>query len=304
MRLPAKRDRRFAGDAFDVDRAASEIMAAAMREQAPSGITLEGSWGGDSWSNFGDTSSNYIPGYREGFIGQGANGRVWTDEPGLVRKEINVRNTSRGRRGVQEEVDLQARAAELGFAPRVAAYETAMHGDLDMPAIVMQDLNAPGPSPQGTPLYKSMENIGEDVPDYGIIRQNMMDELADPERSTSEKRFALQHFKQMGQLALKGVDPMDRHTGNVFKHEMTGRPLQIDFGLARELPDWYNGPERATALLDATVQGFRATGQYDVAEIINDTAFDYLSGGQIKEAWDFTREAFAQLQKIKTPISS
>ena len=71
--------------------------------------------------------------------------------------------------------------------------------------------------------------------------------------------------------------------------------MQLDAGITHR-----GSPiDEVETLLDATVEGFRASGQPDVAEIIQDTAYDYLAGGQRKEAFDFTREAFAQLQKIK-----
>ena len=283
MRLSARKDTRFAGDALTSDQGWSITPEIPTR------------WQSDGLSSSADT---YIPGYREGFVGEGAYGRVWQDEPGLVRKEINLARSGKDPHEVLEEANAQLVASELGIAPRIASYESATYGDPQVQTLVMQDLNAPGPSPQGTPLYRPMENMGEDVSDYGLIIQPHMHDLAKSDRPLSDRKFALKHFQQMGHLALKGIDPMDRHAGNVFKHEMTGRPMQIDFGLARQV----KGEDKVQSLLDATVGGFQASGQSDVAEIINDTAWDYLNGGQVKEAWDFTREAFANLQKIKKPI--
>lgn len=279
MRLPAKIDKRFAGDVFDVDRAASEIMAAAMREQAPSGILPEGSWdmsptrtGTYTKDMMAKADRRQAERGREDFVGQGAFGTVFSDEPGLVRKEI----TGSTQRDVQQEVDNQLFLAEAGVGPRVASYDTAIHGDPNVQSVVMQDLRD---------NYKP------------IVRDSLelVDDMGNPGRSTAQKRFALAHQKQMGALALKGMQVMDRHTGNVMKHKMTGRPMQLDAGIAMRVED----EMQVEALLDATVQGFRASGQYDVAEIVSDTAYDYLAGGQAKDAWDFTREAFANLQKIK-----
>lgn len=224
---------------------------------------------------------------RKDFVGEGAYGTIYSDEPGSVRKEM----TSQGSIAL-EELNAQAIGAELGLAPRIVAYESAVHGDPKVKGIVMQDLSAPGSA--GAPLYKSLVE-----PNNPKKQARYVKELTNPWSSTEDRLFALKHYKQMGQLALKGIDLGDRHTGNIFKHEMTGRPMQIDFGITSKV----SGPEQVEALIQATQGGFAALGQYDVAEIINDTAYDYLSGGHVKEAWDFTKEAFATLQKVKNPAA-
>ena len=215
---------------------------------------------------------------REDFVGQGAYGTIYSDEPGLVRKEMISTEAL-------EELNAQAIGAELGLAPRVVAYESAVHGDPEVKAIVMQDLR---------------DNY-EPAFDPGI-HPELIDVLgaADMNTSAKNRRFAMDHQKQMGALALKGLEVMDRHTGNVMRHKMTGRPIQLDWGITRELS---NLSDKVEALINATVEGFKASGQYDIAEIINDTVYDYVVGGQIKEAWDFTKEAFASLQKIKNPVA-
>ena len=221
---------------------------------------------------------------RKDFVGKGAYGTIYSDEPGSVRKEV----TSHGSIAL-EELNAQAIGAELGLAPRVVAYESAVHGDPKIKGIVMQDLNAPGSA--GTPLYKPLVDPGNPT--------SFVEALTNPWSSTEDKLFALKHYKQMGQLALKGVNLRDRHTGNIFKHEMTGRPMQIDFGITSKV----SGEDQVQALIQATEGGFAALGQYDVAEIVKVTAYDYLYGGHVKEAWDFTKEAFASLQKVKNPAA-
>ena len=215
---------------------------------------------------------------REDFVGQGAYGTIYSDEPGLVRKEMTSPEAL-------EELNAQAFAAELGLAPRVAAYESAVHGDPSVKAVIMQDLRD---------NYESVSNP--------IFGDKSVDSLGQADMNTSAKyrRFAMDHQKQMGALALKGLEVRDRHTGNVMRHKMTGRPIQLDWGITRPLVDL---PDKVEALINATVEGFKASGQYDIAEIINDTVYDYVVGGQIKEAWDFTKEAFASLQKIKNPVA-
>ena len=111
--------------------------------------------------------------------------------------------------------------------------------------------------------------------------------------------MALRHEQQMGALALKGMDLMDRHTGNVVKNRMTGRPLQLDMGIAIPV----QGADQVQALVGATQRGFNAVGLPDVGEIVSDTVYDYLEGGQIAEAMDFTKQAFSKLQKLKGPVA-
>jgi Zn-dependent M16 (insulinase) family peptidase len=126
----------------------------------------------------------------------------------------------------------------------------------------------------------------------------IVDSWGYPGTQAKYRQFALDHQKQMGMLALKGMKLMDRHSGNVMQHAMTGRPMQLDAGIAKRV----TGGEQVETLVEATSEGFKASGQPDIAEIISDTAYDYLAGGQVEEAWSFTKEAFANLQKIKKPL--
>ena len=56
----------------------------------------------------------------------------------------------------------------------------------------------------------------------------------------------------LGQLALKGVRLEDRHNGNVLYNKMTGRPMQLDFGIAGRV----EGSEQVATLANATAEGF------------------------------------------------
>lgn len=211
-------------------------------------------------------------------IGEGAYGKVWEDEPGLVRKEIRKADPGR----VKEEVDAQALISEMGLAPRIAAYEPNVHGDPNMQAIVMQDVRD-----NYDPVSRDTEFI------------ESMDDWSRRGATNYQRGMALRHEQQMGQLALKGIDLMDRHTGNVVKHKMTGRPLQLDMGITVPV----DGVDQVQALIGATQRGFNAAGLPDVGEIVSDTVYDYLEGGQIAEAMDFTKQAFSRLQKLKGPVA-
>ena len=77
----------------------------------------------------------------------------------------------------------------------------------------------------------------------------------------------LQTAQQVGELALRGVALQDRNPGNVFIHNsMTGRPKQIDFGIADRVT---RGSKelQIEALMGATADGFAAAGLRDIGEI-------------------------------------
>ena len=212
----------------------------------------------------GKLSSN-----RSNPVGQGGNAVVYaSDTPGNVMKQLKDRD--RGRFGlpddepaVIDEANLQAIAAEMGIAPRVAGVETFRGG------------------------------IGNRI-EMEDIRDNFQ---------TRGKRYmdspkgidAVRVNQQLGQLALKGVRLEDRHNGNVRYNKMTGRPLQLDFGIG----DRVSGADQVQALAEATAEGFSAAGIGDVGDIFRATVYDLLEGGQVTEAMDVAKQGFSRLQKIK-----
>ena len=101
--------------------------------------------------------------------------------------------------------------------------------------------------------------------------------------------------QQLGQMALKGVRLEDRHNGNVMYNKMTGRPMQLDFGIA----DRVSGADQVQALTEATADGFSAAGISDVGDIFRATVYDLLEGGQVTEAMDVAKQGFSRLQKLK-----
>ena len=81
---------------------------------------------------------------------------------------------------------------------------------------------------------------------------------------------------------------------------MTGRPMQIDFGIAGRVKD----SEQVATLANATAEGFEAAGLKDIADIYRATVMDFLEGGQVAEAMDVAKQGFSRLQKIKTPLAN
>ncbi len=196
-------------------------------------------------------------------IGTGANGVVFeSDTPGNVIKQ-RLGSDQYDYSTTTEEADLQSIAADLGMAPRVAAVETFPGGVGNR--IEMADVRS------------NFETHGESY------------------RGFPEGRDAVRVNQQLGHMALKGLDLGDRHNGNVLYNKMTGRPHQIDFGLA----DRVSGADQVQALTEATADGFSAAGIGDVGDIFRATVYDLLEGGQVAEAMDVAKQGFSRLQKIK-----
>ena len=168
-------------------------------------------------------------------IGAGGNAVVYaSDVPGNVMKQLTYRDEGKfGLPGdapkVIDEANLQAIAAEMGIAPRLAGVETFPGG------------------------------IGNRI------------EMAD----------------------VRGVD--NRHNGNVLYNKQTGRPMQIDFGIAGRV----EGSEQVATLANVTAEGFEAAGLGEVASIYRATVMDLLEGGDVADAMDVAKQGFSRLQKIK-----
>ena len=201
-------------------------------------------------------------------IGTGGNAVVYaSDTPGNVMKQSHIADESFPGQSLEDEANLQAIAAELGIAPRVAGLEKFPAGIGNR--IEMQDVRP------------NFETHGANYRGY------------------PEGADALRVSQQLGQLALKGIRLEDRHNGNVLYNKMTGRPLQLDFGIAGKV----DGSEQAATLALATAEGFEAAGLGDVGSILTATVMDYLEGGQVDEAMDLAKQGFSRLQKLKAPVA-
>ena len=200
-------------------------------------------------------------------IGAGANAVVYaSDIPGNVMKQGH-RDDKYG--DIEREANLQAIAAEMGIAPRIAGLETFPGGIGNR--IEMADVR---------------DNFETSVPGKNA-------QFFEP-----EGRDAIRVNQQLGQLALKGVRLEDRHGANVLYNKMTGRPMQIDFGIAGRV----KGSEQVATLALATGEGFEAAGIGDVGSIYFATVMDLLEGGDVKDAMDVAKQGFSRLQKLKAPI--
>ena len=196
-------------------------------------------------------------------IGTGGNAVVYaSDVPGNVMKQSHVADESFPGRSLEDEVNLQAIAAEMGIAPRVAGLEKFPGG------------------------------IGNRI-EMSDVRSNFEPHGNDTQFPSG--RDAVRVNQQLGALALKGVRLEDRHNGNVLYNKATGRPMQLDFGIAGRV----EGSEQVATLAMATADGFEAAGLNDVAGIYRATVMDLLEGGDVADAMDVAKQGFSRLQKIK-----
>lgn len=199
-------------------------------------------------------------------IGQGAYGVVYeSDTPNKVMKEVFQDQGGQ----TLAEADMQDVAAQMGFAPKIAGVET-FRGNISN-RIEMDDMRGNFERHEGRVI--SPDQPGQWPAGMDAVRVN----------------------QQLGQLALKGIDLGDRHSGNVLYNKMTGRPMQLDFGISNKV----EGEMQVDALARATSDGFVAAGLGDVAQIYHDTVYDLLAGGQVADAMDVAKQGFSRLQKIK-----
>ena len=195
-------------------------------------------------------------------IGAGSYGTVYrSDEPGYVIKQ---NHPQRFTDDLEKETNLQAIAAELGIAPAIRSYERFPEGTQ---RIEMADAST---------NFEPRETLSDYPEAFDAVRVN----------------------QQLGQLALKGVDLKDRHNRNILYNKMTGRPTQIDFGIA----DRVVGEDQVQALAEATADGLSAAGIPSIASIYKATVFDLLAGGDVADAMDVAKQGFSRLQKITQPL--
>ena len=226
---------------------------------------------GDLFADFNDElREGRLSANRSQPIGAGSYGIVYqSDVPGNVIKQ----STQYGQ-DLEKEANLQAIAAEMGIAPQVRGLEQFIGGVGDR--IEMADVR---------PNYQTVVGEGDQfgMPGVGI-----------PVDPTVNIRTA----QQMGQLALKGIQLGDRRAANVMQHKMTGRPLQLDFGIAQKVEK----EDQVMALMEATQDGLTAAGLEDIGKIYRVAVMDHIVGGEVDAAMDVAKQGFSRLQKIKAPL--
>lgn len=205
-------------------------------------------------------------------IGSGGYGVVYeSDVPGNVIKQMHTADINNN---LVQEANLQSVAADIGIAPRIAGIEM-------FPAGIGNRVEMADVRNNFEPVVGEGDRFGQ--PGVGLP--------VDP-------KINIRTAQQLGQLALKGIRLEDRRAANIVQNKMTGRPMQLDFGIAGRVKD----SEQAATLALATAEGFEAAGIGDVGSIYLATVMDLLEGGDVKDAMDVAKQGFSRLQKLKAPI--
>lgn len=224
-------------------------------------------------------------------VGSGQFGQVYEGIPGSVIKEIPLEEKD----DLINEINLQAKAAELGIAPRIQ--ETYMGppqiGDTKVPI-------GPGPNPQMRGKI-TMQDLRQNYTQLGTPT-----DLYNPQLNEAQIKIAeVETYKQLSQLALNGIALHDRHGQNIFVHNMTGRPMQIDFGLAQKLE---TPSQRAGMLAYNVGSGLQAAGLHEEAstliQLVNEVGqFNpmTMSYENPEAALNMAKQGLSRLQKIKSP---
>jgi hypothetical protein len=227
-------------------------------------------------------------------VGQGAFGVVYADAPGTVVKQIAGETPEK----ILNEINLQAKAAELNIAPTLKTAQINPTGPDVGGSITMQDLR------------KNYVRLGEPVADIPYRGEGVIEASAegynyyDPSLTgTQVTQAKVDTHKQLAQLALNGVMLEDRHVGNIFVNKMSNRPMQIDFGMAREIK---NPSQQAGALAYHVGNGLNAAGLNEEArifsELVNEVGqFNIMNNAYDNPtaALDMAKQGLSRLQKIK-----
>ena len=206
-------------------------------------------------------------------IGGGQFGQVYEASPGFVVKEIALEN----KQNLLNEINTQARAAELGLAPKIQS------ASLDLPKIGDRVIPLePGPNPKMR---------GD------IVMQDLRKNYNQAEVFTNQQQ--LDQAKQMATLSLNNIGLGDRHSGNIMFNKTTGRPIQLDFGGTSILK---NDRQKASNLSLSVAQGLHAAGLKEEALIFKGTVQDLLYTDPAM-ALDVAKQGLSRLQKNKAPIT-
>jgi len=214
-------------------------------------------------------------------IGSGMFATVYDIGNQTVQKELQ--NTAKQK--VLREVDLQAVGAESGISPQIRAVEAG-----PVTGFGMTFPMDPGPNPQVTGRIE-MQNMNPTHSSYANYVGT--DKL-------KAQGVDLKTHQQLAQLALKDIALGDRHPGNIMVNQMTGRPSQIDYGLAEKIT---NPIQKVAVLTQHVANGFGSAGLNEEGHILLATVNDLLlNKNDVAGAMDIAKQGMAMLQKIKTPV--
>ena len=206
-------------------------------------------------------------------IGGGTFGTVYqSDTPGYVFKQAREFDNGGYDFNAVTEADAQSIAADMGYAPKVRGVEMFLANIGDR--LEMEDIR---------PNFEMLSDI---------------EKRGGPEAKLARRRAMVGTQQQTGALALKGLDLMDRNNPkNVAVNKMTGRPIQLDFGITEDIRD--DKVAKLRAIQQATEDGFIAAGLKEEAGIFGEIVDEFMIDGRIDDAMDMAKQGFSRLQKIK-----
>jgi hypothetical protein len=224
-------------------------------------------------------------------IGQGKFGQVYEKSPGLVVKKINKQMD----KDLLNEINLQAKAAELGLAPQI--HEV----NLNIPKQVIDNTKNLNLNKNYGAAEITMEDLRKNYAPLSVSQDLTRALNLQPNPELTPLQYAQASIgtaQQIAQLALNNISLNDRHGQNIFVNKMTSRPIQIDFGSAKPIT---NTREQASVIANAVKQGFHAANLPEEASIFKGIIDDLIYSDP-QAALDIAKQGLSRLQKIKTPI--
>ena len=240
-----------------------------------------------------------------GFVGEGQFGRVSEFTPGYVLKEQaplvefqGYRRNDDGSasplgnligpariqdyRDVAEEVDQLNTLNRVGVTPKVENFTVNPDGSTE---VLMRDL-------------RENYETGDDYLDNLQAKYDKGDDSQKAQAFKDGAMFQVKRKQQEAMAAMKGIELLDRHDGNVMAHKLMGRPLQIDPSGRR-----IDGIDKDLTLAQKAVEGMRAAGANEEANIFAGLVNEAQERGDFEAVHDLTQQGASRLMKIKKSAS-
>jgi hypothetical protein len=206
-------------------------------------------------------------------VGGGQFGEVYETAPGIVTKEIALES----KQNLLKEINAQAKAAELGVAPQIQSV-SLLPPRIGQTVVELEPGN--NPKMRGEIEMQDLRNNYEHI--ENMTNQNWLDQA-----------------KQMSLLSLNNIGLGDRHAGNIMFNKLSGRPIQLDFGLPSNIT---NNRQKAANISSNVAQGLHAAGLKEEALIFQGVVADLLYTNP-DAALDVAKQGLSRLQKIKKPFN-
>ena len=227
------------------------------------------------------------------FVGEGQFGRVSELAPGYVIKEQAPLVEFGGYQSTEKDPS-GARGELIG---RIFDYRDVADDVADMNHLNRMHM---GPKVEAFNVLGdgSTEVIMRDLRDNFITGNEYIDELAarpDTAQKFKDLRmFQVQRAQQESAAANSGLELNDRHLGNVMVNKMNNRPMQIDPSGTRVA-----GPNADQETAIRALQGFRAAGLDEEADIFADLVNETIDAGDMENLHYLAQSGLSRVQKIK-----